>query len=356
MSGWFVDLGAQGWSGADDVEVFLGTIEGGGKPLGHAQLGQNRPDVATALKDPFWAAAGWSASVTLPALTPGPTTVSVYVHTPDRGWWLRQIALTVGPQPTPSVPARSTPAPSPSPSPAPPIPSATPTSPFGNDISWPQCSPAAEPSGPAFAIIGINAGKPFTTNPCLPREYFWALSATSTNQPRVGVYMNTANPGPESPNWPSSSTTAPRTCDGTATADCAYDYGWLAAQYAFARAVGVLGTPAATQVSWWLDVEQANSWSATDLAANAASVHANIDFLRSVGVSSVGVYSTSTDWEALIGPPQANADPFGTLPNWRPGASGPQDAPAWCNRTVSGGKVKYVQFQSSGFDTNLACY
>src|SRR5690348_7396220 len=60
LSGWFVDLTAQGWAGADDVEIFLGGMESGGRPLGHAQFTQNRPDVAGALKNGFWAQSGWS--------------------------------------------------------------------------------------------------------------------------------------------------------------------------------------------------------------------------------------------------------------------------------------------------------
>jgi hypothetical protein len=80
-----------------------------------------------------------------------------------------------------------------------------------------------------------------------------------------------------------------------------------------------------------------------------------VAFLRSVNVPSIGVYSTLTDWEIIVGPP-GTAGPLSELPNWRPGASNAQEAPGWCQRTVTGGRVKYVQFPSSGFDTNFACY
>src|SRR5690348_17331846 len=89
LSGWFVDLTAEGWAGADDVEIFAGAIESGAKPLGHAQFGQNRPDVGSALKNPFWAASGWSATISTANLPLGPTTLWVYVHTPAKGWWTR---------------------------------------------------------------------------------------------------------------------------------------------------------------------------------------------------------------------------------------------------------------------------
>jgi hypothetical protein len=189
----------------------------------------------------------------------------------------------------------------------------------------------------------------------LPREFVWALSSTSPSQAHVGLYMNTANPGPGvSPHWPAAGTSVPRACDGSWSADCAYDYGWLAAQDAFGRAVGVTGRPAAAQSPWWLDVESANSWS-TQQDTNAADVQGALDSLRSVNVASVGIYSTLTDWEALIGPASPGG-PFGGLLNWRPGATNLRDAPGWCSRTVSGGRVKYVQFPSGGFDTDFACF
>src|SRR5437016_7680811 len=46
VAGWFVDTTAQGWAGADDIQVWLGTMDGGGQMLAKALLGQNRPDVA----------------------------------------------------------------------------------------------------------------------------------------------------------------------------------------------------------------------------------------------------------------------------------------------------------------------
>jgi hypothetical protein len=349
LSGWFVDLTAQGWAGADDVEVFLGGMESGGRPLGHALFTQNRPDVAGALKNPFWAQSGWSASISTLNLPLGQTSLSVYVHTPAKGWWVRQLSINLrAPTPLPSTRGTPTPRPTPQPTPAP-------TSAFGNDISYPQCPTGAEPPPPAFAIVGVTGGRPFTPNGCLAREFAWALSATSPNQAHVGLYMNTADPGPDSStNWPAAGTSTPRACDGSWSGDCAYDYGWLSAQDAYNRALLVVGAPAAAQYPWWLDVETANSWS-TDLPANASTVQGALDFLKSVNVGSIGVYSTSTDWEALIGPPSPTG-PFGSIANWRPGPGGPQDAPAWCSRTVTGGRVKFVQFPSGGFDTDLACF
>src|SRR5262245_29519407 len=59
VSGWFVDRAAQGWTGVDDIQVWLGAMDSGGsKLLAHANLGLSRPDVGAALNNPFWSASG----------------------------------------------------------------------------------------------------------------------------------------------------------------------------------------------------------------------------------------------------------------------------------------------------------
>src|SRR5437762_12894140 len=63
VAGWFVDQTAQGWAGADDVQVWQGAMDGGGKMLAKALFAQNRPDVGGALGNPFWSASGFSAAI-----------------------------------------------------------------------------------------------------------------------------------------------------------------------------------------------------------------------------------------------------------------------------------------------------
>jgi hypothetical protein len=77
MAGWFVDRTADGWAGADDVEIYLGTIGNGGALLTHAFFARPRPDVAATFGRPDWAASGWSAIVPTTALVPGNNVVSV---------------------------------------------------------------------------------------------------------------------------------------------------------------------------------------------------------------------------------------------------------------------------------------
>ncbi len=95
VAGWFVDSQAAGWSGADDVEIWQGSMDGGGKLLVKASFAQNRPDVGSALGNPYWAASGFSGVVPAGALTAGAQTLSVYAHTPAKGWWFKQVQVNV---------------------------------------------------------------------------------------------------------------------------------------------------------------------------------------------------------------------------------------------------------------------
>jgi hypothetical protein len=111
VSGWFVDKDAQGWAGADSIQIFQGTMDAGGKMLANAIIAQNRPDVAAALGNPYWAASGFSAVIPSGALSAGPQMLSVYVHTGGKGWWYKQVPVTVS--------STGAPAAAPAPGPAP---------------------------------------------------------------------------------------------------------------------------------------------------------------------------------------------------------------------------------------------
>jgi hypothetical protein len=110
VAGWFVDKAAEGWAGADDVQIWQGTMDGGGKMLAKAVFAQSRPDVAAATGNPYWAASGFGGVVPTGALSTGSQTLSVYVHTPGKGWWYKQVNVTV----SSSAPTSSAPAPAPS--------------------------------------------------------------------------------------------------------------------------------------------------------------------------------------------------------------------------------------------------
>ncbi|HLZ27006.1 MAG TPA: Ig-like domain-containing protein [Chloroflexota bacterium] len=96
VAGWFVDKTAQGWAGADDVQVWLGTMDGGGKMLAKAVFAQSRPDVASALAYPYFAASGFGAAIAGSAVPAGPQTLNVYAHTPGKGWWFKSLSVNGG--------------------------------------------------------------------------------------------------------------------------------------------------------------------------------------------------------------------------------------------------------------------
>lgn len=96
VTGWFVDTTAQGWAGADNVQVWLGTMDGGGTMLAQAQFAQGRPDVAAALGNPFYVASGFSATVQGSSVPSGAQTINVYAHTPGKGWWFKSDSVTGG--------------------------------------------------------------------------------------------------------------------------------------------------------------------------------------------------------------------------------------------------------------------
>ncbi|MBV8718712.1 MAG: hypothetical protein JO020_33255 [Chloroflexi bacterium] len=96
LGGWFVDQQAQGWAGADNMQVWLGTMDGGGHMIAQGTVAQNRPDVGAALGNPFWSASGFSASVPGSSVPGGSQTLYVYLHTGGKGWWFKTVTVTGG--------------------------------------------------------------------------------------------------------------------------------------------------------------------------------------------------------------------------------------------------------------------
>jgi hypothetical protein len=96
VTGWFVDTTAEGWAGADNVQIWLGTMDGGGSMIAQAAFAQGRPDVATALGNPFWVNSGFNATVNGSSIPGGGQTLYVYAHTPGKGWWFMPLSVTGG--------------------------------------------------------------------------------------------------------------------------------------------------------------------------------------------------------------------------------------------------------------------
>jgi hypothetical protein len=234
--------------------------------------------------------------------------------------------------------------------------------PIGYDISYPQCG-GPYPASPDFAIVGVNGGRVYSSNPCLAAPD--GTGQLAWGGPDVELYANTANPGPElSSYWPRGQV-APRPCDtatlpGADTLECAYDYGWNAAADSYRTAVTAavaagLGPADAARMAqdafWWLDVETANSWR-DDPALNVAALQGARDYLESMRVAGVGFYSTPRMWAQITG----NTNAFGEHPSWVAGASTLREAMARCNdEGFTGGPLRYAQYLRQGFDANHRC-
>jgi hypothetical protein len=268
----------------------------------------------------------------------------------------------------PASPPATEPAPEPTVAPTPsatPTPEPEPELTIGYDISYPQCDDPAYPEAFAFAIVGVNGGRVHSENPCLgaggagPSQLEWA-------GPDVELYANTGNPGPWlSRYWPHGQDD-PRECNtlgnpGADSLDCAFVYGWNAAADSYAIALDAFASlgwtdegaerlPAEAS-TWWLDVEDANSWrSARDL--NVRALEGAVAYLESMGAE-VGFYSTPRLWDRITG----GTDAFADHPAWHAGAIDEADALRRCSEepAFTGGELRMVQWVEGGIDANIRC-
>lgn len=231
---------------------------------------------------------------------------------------------------------------------------------LGNDISWPQCG-GSLPSPPAFAIVGVNGGRPDTVNPCLSIQLAWAdRSSDAARGIPAAVYVNTAATGPvESLWWPAGNiyqgkdvTNPYGMCDGTASPACAYVHG-----YAMAFNDVVVLKQAGDGVvrhMWWLDVETGNSW-LWDQAANAAELEGMAAYLESTGAE-VGIYSTAYQFGEIVGGINPGSN-LARLRSWLAGAESTSTAQELCGAAplTPGGAVALTQFTDGDLDYNYRC-
>jgi hypothetical protein len=232
---------------------------------------------------------------------------------------------------------------------------------LGNDVSWPQCGKDL-PKGQAFGIVGVNNGLANTTNPCLTEQLKWAAtSAGGTPQPKVSLYVNTANPGSAGSWWPGSDEYPIGTPVQNPYGPCqAKDYGKACAyMYGYAKAwddAYIRGISNPADYVWWLDVETGNSWSTADKDANRAVLEGMTAFFRSINVKDVGIYSTGSQWSQIVGTVSSSSNLY-SLPSWLAGARTVTGAKGNCSNQplTAGGKVVLTQFVSRGFDYNYSC-
>jgi hypothetical protein len=218
------------------------------------------------------------------------------------------------------------------------------STPQGADISYPQCG-SPLPTGHAFGIVGVNGGRATTTNPCLDAQLAWAAeSSGGTVHDDIQLYVNTGNPGGQSPTWPRSGSNHHGTCNGSNSRACAYQYGW---ERALDDAT-IRGISNPEQYMWWLDVETANTWDYTDGGGirNAAVLEGMTEYFTSIGVRGVGLYSTRYQWGEIVGDGVDATSSLNGLSNWRPTGSTQEGAEANCGLEplTPGGIVEMTQY------------
>jgi S-layer homology domain len=230
---------------------------------------------------------------------------------------------------------------------------------LGSDVSYPQCAApgstatGALPTGQAFGVVGVNGGKPKTTNPCLAAELTWARASSGTSaQPRAQLYVNTANPGKAlASSWPTTGTNKYGICANTDSLPCAFEYG--RARAGEDTRVAAITSP--QSFVWWLDVETDNSWMA-DTKLNVAVLEGMVDYFRSTKVAGVGLYSSATHWKAIVGTSVSSSSNLYALPSWLAGASDIGQARRNCGIAplTAGGTVRMTQY-TDAYDHNHSC-
>jgi LysM repeat protein len=160
----------------------------------------------------------------------------------------------------------------------------------GLDVSYPDCAQLPAP-GASFTIVGLNNGRPFTTNPCFADEY----AAARTSQLRPSIYLNSAYaPSLHRHITPDCLAAANEQVAGRGQ-QLAYAVGCSEAEAAEAQLSGLEAG------AIWIDVEPANTWSRNP-ALNRATITGFADtLLQQVTTPIVGVYSSAAYWDGLTG-------------------------------------------------------
>ncbi len=203
----------------------------------------------------------------------------------------------------------------------------------GLDISYPNCA-APLPGTHAFTVIGLNAGRPFTTNPCFAVE--WAVSG-----PPRSVYINTAY----SP-----------TLVRHITPDCAVAASAEGFRPVLRRAYAVGCSEAAAALAQldgtraeavWLDVEPGNSWSSRRVL-NAAAIRGVLEHLfTQTPRPTVGIYSNEAYWQQIVGRWSSLSVPEWIAP------VGPD--PPGCPTGFAAGPVWLAQSIDGALDSDTVC-
>jgi hypothetical protein len=204
----------------------------------------------------------------------------------------------------------------------------------GVDVSYPNCSVSLPKV--AFGVVGVNHGVVYSTNECLKAQ----ASAFSN----LSLYLNTGL------NASSTSTyyqTASANCNGNVSC-AAYNYGY---NYAV-NAVNYASSQGVHSATWWLDAETSNTWN-SDVAQNQRSLQGAHDALSANGATTIGVYSTTAQWNTITGG-WKNGWPSWGATTWTTA----KQAAGYCTgHEFTGGPSLLMQYKSkqSKLDQDYAC-
>ncbi len=207
------------------------------------------------------------------------------------------------------------------------------------DLSWPNCQDLPNLTF-SNAVIGINGGLDFHSNPCAANEAAQVL--------KYSLYVNSGNPG-----YPKIREIGkyPLICgrySGIFALKCySFNYGYEAAQYSIHQA-SLDGLHARF---WWIDVETINSWTVNKNANRAdieGMIYALHGLLFTVGV---GIYTAPNLWHELVGNWQLG------LPLWLGTGSQKLNGVAnYCRtKSVTGGPVYMAQYSINNIDFDVVC-
>lgn len=204
----------------------------------------------------------------------------------------------------------------------------------GVDVSYPNCSSLIPVVN--FGVVGVTNGIVYGHNSCLAREasHFNNLSLyvnTGLNTSSSSAYYVQAQVG----------------CNGDVNC-AAYNYGYKAATDAISYAY----TQGVVSENWWLDVENSNTWN-KDVIQNQRSLQGEYDAILANGAATIGVYSTSAQWQSITGSWQNNWPSWGAT-TW---TTSSQAATFCSGHQFTGGPSLLMQYKSkqSKVDQDVAC-
>ena len=205
----------------------------------------------------------------------------------------------------------------------------------GIDVSWPNCKNSIP--NVAFGVVGVNDGTGYSANPCFSNQ----ASHFSNN---LSLYVNTG--------WDAKSIfvnpNSPNVCAAGDNNCLAYNYGYNAGVYAYKQAA-IKGMHSST---WWMDVESNGTWN-SNIAQNQNSLTGEHDALADNGITAIGVYSTTYQWDTITGT-WKNLWPSWGATTW----TSAKQAKTFCTgHEFTGGPSYLMQYQSlrSKLDQDVAC-